>query len=232
MKYIQAVAKPSWERVPEFFRILAGASYITETRLYDWNPVETREVSALFEVDGELDQFKAATSDIAGIRSVDTTPVTDDRFTLLAVLQPDEVPLFEEVFSAVTQRGIVVAKPVVYRDRQVRARIVGSAKTLQAAISELPEAIEFQIAAVGDFTRQRENPMSGLSDRQREVLLMAFEMGYYEHPREATHEDIAQQFDRTPHTISEHLQKAEAKIIDRALELEARDGNGRMSRTG
>ncbi|WP_323192584.1 bacterio-opsin activator domain-containing protein [Halostella sp. PRR32] len=52
-----------------------------------------------------------------------------------------------------------------------------------------------------------------LTDRQREILKAAFEGGYYEWPRECTGEDIAEEFDITSATFSEHIQAAERKLL-------------------
>ena len=37
--------------------------------------------------------------------------------------------------------------------------------------------------------------------------------GYYETPREATHEDVADRLDCSPATVSEHLQKIERAVF-------------------
>lgn len=57
------------------------------------------------------------------------------------------------------------------------------------------------------------NPATTLSERQREALRAALELGYYDTPREATHADVAAELDCAPNTASEHLQKGEAKLV-------------------
>ncbi|MEF8906631.1 MAG: helix-turn-helix domain-containing protein [Haloarculaceae archaeon] len=39
-------------------------------------------------------------------------------------------------------------------------------------------------------------------------------MGYYDQPRATTHEEVAPQLGCAPNTASEHLQKAEAKLVN------------------
>ena len=53
-----------------------------------------------------------------------------------------------------------------------------------------------------------------LPEKQRLVLDKAIEMGYYSRPRGCTQRDIARMMDIKQATVSEHLQSAEAKIID------------------
>ena len=219
MKYARITGTPDPERTPELFELLARSPFVDEARLYDWN-LSQNAVSALMEVDGDRERFREETADVPGIRSVDTTRISEGRFTLLCVLEPEAVPLLERIVGTITQEGLVVAKPLLYRDGQVHARIVGSAAVLQTVVDAFPAAIHLEISAIGEFDRSRKTPLSGLSDRQREALLAAFDLGYYEHPRRATHEDVAARLDCAPNTASEHLQKAEIKLVTELLQSE------------
>lgn len=57
------------------------------------------------------------------------------------------------------------------------------------------------------------NPLDALTERQREVLTVAFEMQYYQIPRNVCVEDIAAEIDINSSTAAEHLQRAEAKLL-------------------
>lgn len=52
-----------------------------------------------------------------------------------------------------------------------------------------------------------------LTERQREIIRTAYEMGYYEVPREATNGDIAAELRIDPSTVTEHLQRAERNLL-------------------
>lgn len=52
-----------------------------------------------------------------------------------------------------------------------------------------------------------------LTPRQHEVLLLAYTNGYYDWPRGKTGEELADELEVTYATFSEHLRKAEQKII-------------------
>jgi len=56
-----------------------------------------------------------------------------------------------------------------------------------------------------------------LTDRQREVLQMAHEMGYFEYPRDANASEIAEALDIQPSTFTEHLNAAQSKLLDELL---------------
>lgn len=53
-----------------------------------------------------------------------------------------------------------------------------------------------------------------LTDRQREVLETAHEMGYFEYPRGANASEVAAALDIEPSTFTEHLNAAQSKILD------------------
>ncbi|MFY4814280.1 helix-turn-helix domain-containing protein [Haloarcula sp. AONF1] len=56
-----------------------------------------------------------------------------------------------------------------------------------------------------------------LTGRQREVLTRAHEMGYFEHPRDATAGDVADALDISTSTFTEHLAAAQRKLLDDLL---------------
>jgi len=57
-----------------------------------------------------------------------------------------------------------------------------------------------------------------LTDRQREVLSVAHEMGYFDHPRETNAETVAAALDVTGSTFAEHLAAAQSKLMDSILD--------------
>ncbi|MFB6083310.1 MAG: helix-turn-helix domain-containing protein [Halorientalis sp.] len=52
-----------------------------------------------------------------------------------------------------------------------------------------------------------------LTDRQREVLAVAFEMGYFDYPKGANAEEVAAELDISPSTLAEHLAAAQRKVL-------------------
>lgn len=56
-----------------------------------------------------------------------------------------------------------------------------------------------------------------LTARQREVLQTAYELGYFERPRQINATEIAAELDINPSTFREHLTAAESKIFSELL---------------
>jgi len=62
------------------------------------------------------------------------------------------------------------------------------------------------------------NITAGLTDRQRTVLEAAYYAGFFEWPRDASGEDLAESLDIAAPTFHQHLRKAERKVFDSVLE--------------
>jgi hypothetical protein len=56
-----------------------------------------------------------------------------------------------------------------------------------------------------------------LTDRQFEVLATAYEMGYFEYPRDANAGDVASALGIEPSTLAEHLAAAQSKLLEELL---------------
>ncbi|MFC7194924.1 helix-turn-helix domain-containing protein [Halosimplex aquaticum] len=57
-----------------------------------------------------------------------------------------------------------------------------------------------------------------LTDRQRAVLKTAYYNGYYEWPREADSEDLADSLDIASTTLLQHLRKGHRRILEAMFE--------------
>lgn len=61
----------------------------------------------------------------------------------------------------------------------------------------------------------------GLTEPQHEAILAAFEMGYYDVPRNATLADIAEELDTTTSALSERLRRGHRQLIERTVRAAA-----------
>jgi len=213
MKYLRLTARPDPDRAPGFFHLLAGSAHASEARLLDWNLGPTEAATMLYGVDGDADAFRSSATDTPGIESVDIATAGGERFYMLVEARPSAVPLFRRMVAAMTRAGLVVLTPVVYRDGRVTGHVVGNPAALQATLDAAPDAVDVTVEEVGRFRGPPTEPATDLSERQREAVETALDLGYYDLPSEATHEDIAAALDCAPSTASEHLKRAEAKLV-------------------
>lgn len=182
--------------------------------VHQFNVLEDGTAVVLCEVRGDLDRARELFSEHPEVLS--STITREDKGEGLSYMhvRPPEViadlirlPRRHEVFFEFPLEGV--------RDDQVRVTMIGETnEVLQQALDDVPDALEVTIERIGAYPAEEGDITSVLTDRQREILDVATELGYYEVPRQATHEDIAERVDLDPGTVTEHMQKIEARVFD------------------
>ncbi|WP_459194367.1 helix-turn-helix domain-containing protein [Halosimplex sp. J119] len=222
MKHVRLTARLDHERAPALFDRLANADGIDRARVLDWN-LTTEDAMILFEIDGDPSPLADGTAEFTGVDRVEVADgpagrSSEDDTQVLVHVQRSAVPIFSCLASALESGGLVVRTPVVFRDGEIHARIVGDPAPLQRAFERQGDDISVRIDGITSTPADAEQPTQSLSDRQREALDVAHELGYYDQPRRATHEDVAAALGCAAQTAGDHLRKAEAKLVDAALD--------------
>ncbi|MCU4742673.1 helix-turn-helix domain-containing protein [Halobacteria archaeon AArc-m2/3/4] len=83
--------------------------------------------------------------------------------------------------------------------------------------------ISFRVAQLYESDSVDELATIGLSDQQRDILLTALYVGYYDIPRQGTQEDIADQLGISTSAVSQRLRRAVAQLIVTMLDLRQTD---------
>lgn len=79
------------------------------------------------------------------------------------------------------------------------------------------EDISFELTQLHEITYPRTGARYGLTPKQNEALVTAWEMGYFESPREASLETVAENLEIAPSTLSERFRRAHDELIAHAL---------------
>ncbi len=77
--------------------------------------------------------------------------------------------------------------------------------------------LRYKILSQTDAKFAAESPLSKLTDKQRTILLSAYNLGYYDIPRRFDSEHLAQKLNLGKSTVAEHLRKAEQRLIAEAI---------------
>lgn len=102
-------------------------------------------------------------------------------------------------------------------DHRATMSFVGPHEAISTQLSEYERAgVSPDLERIGRYEGPT-YPLDTLTDRQREVIETAWEMGYYEVPKQVSAEDIAAELDVDSSTINEHLQRAERNLLDQFL---------------
>lgn len=98
-------------------------------------------------------------------------------------------------------------------DSSLRITQVGPEDYLQEFVEKMPAGVDVSIEEIGDYNPFNNQLFANLTDRQQEVLLAAYRNGYFNTPREVTHQDIANELDCSAGTVSHHLQQIQAYLV-------------------
>ena len=102
-------------------------------------------------------------------------------------------------------------------DRGLLLSLVGSQEAIRTVLRNQQQAgVIPELHRLSDYDGGKRT-LETLTDRQLEVLQTAYEIGFYDVPREATVADVADEIGLDGGTVSEHLQRAERNILSQQL---------------
>ncbi|SFR35922.1 helix-turn-helix domain-containing protein [Halogeometricum limi] len=188
------------------------------TSLLLWNPDVGAENTLVFHVDGDdVETYTDAVARAPSILDYEVATVANRPGFYLAVHEGQR-DADATLVGAFVENGVVVVPPVVYHtDRSVELSLVGAADAVERTLDGLPSDVFVDVRSIHDYDGRVVDPVAALSPRQRDALVAAVELGYYGDPRAASVGDVADRIDCSSGTAAEHLRKAEATVLRRAV---------------
>lgn len=98
-------------------------------------------------------------------------------------------------------------------DGSVTATFLGEDGTFADTLEHMPADVAVDVLRLRNVQAPEQSVFDRLTERQREVLDAAVAAGYYDDPRSATHEELAERLDVAPTTVSEHLRRIERRVF-------------------
>lgn len=198
-------------------------SHITDETLFrevlmlDWSfSADPPSTAVLMYLDGDIEAYERILATTNGVHEYDVSKLGRNRG--YAFVHSRSPPVETEILSVGSHDGLLPISPVRYHsDGSFSFRVLGALDTLQAAVEALPEAVDTHIEKIGGHELGRSPLPPEFPDRQWEALTAAFKAGYYDVPRAATRDDVAERLGCAPSTATEHLQKAERRLVEWCL---------------
>jgi DNA-binding CsgD family transcriptional regulator len=213
MRYFDFTLTPDDGAIHPADRIVAEHPGVTREALMHVDALADGTGVMLYRLNGgDPERLAAELDESEYVVAWDMLDVRDERFHLyLHVLPGDPAG----TLMALTQRfALMVDTPIEFTGRGgIKTTVVGTHEMLQQAVDALPDDVQINVEQVGEYKPNRTDMLSALTDRQLEVFRTAVDLGYYEIPRRATHEDIANELACAPSTVDEHLRKAESRVL-------------------
>lgn len=172
---------------------------------------------------GDHDRLLAYVEDLVGVRESvrsggELVVITED------CIEPHESTLVE---THLAEHGCLALPPLRYEDGAKSCRALSlDPANLTAAYRDLVAEANVTVESkreIGDVPEHAPlltvpDVLSRLTDRQTEVLGVAYEQGYYRIPRDVTTADVAAEFGVDRRTAEEHIRRAENKLVDSVAE--------------
>ncbi len=162
---------------------------------------------------GDPEAYEELVCDLETVLEYDIT-LSDDGFFLY--LRRDLGPEGLSLLNALAQETVVVVPPIEIRsDRTIRLTVVGHPSALTAVVEEVPDGMGLDVRWVSQEIAVAD---ASVSDRQAAALQAAWDVGFYEVPREGGIEAVAAELDCAVSTASELVRRGEANAVGRVLD--------------
>jgi predicted DNA binding protein len=193
------------------YGVMTRAPFVKRATALQWNYTGDA-LGILHYVVGDADALEAAMQEISEVVGYDIERIDDQ--SCYVYVRDATTDSLQEMFGPISSGGLVVVPPIEYEsDGTVAFSIFGPDDELQDAVTDISVPVDVTIEAVGGLARTRSAVETRLTERQREAVKTAVDLGYYEIPRTATQEDIAAELNCAPSTAAEHLRKAESRVL-------------------
>jgi len=98
-------------------------------------------------------------------------------------------------------------------ERGATMSLVGPHEAISGQLNQYEDAgVSPNLQRIGGYDGP-DYPLDDLTARQREVIERAWEMGYYEVPKEVSADEVAADLELDSSTVNEHLQRAERNLL-------------------
>ncbi|QLK27327.1 helix-turn-helix domain-containing protein [Natrinema zhouii] len=224
MKYLDVrLSQPDWMLHP-MQRFIREEDAVRYEELRTWNSAGRDDglEYELFYAEAEREPYEEALGTVESVRWYDLTPIDDNSFYVYICQEtrPEDVR-WREAFAAL---NLVVVPPIVYDSEAAFYMIViGAGEDLQAMLEGLPDEIDTTVRVIGEYDRQHAPLCGNLTERQLEAVESAVDLGYFEVPRDAGVDAVADELGCASSTAARLLQKAQARVMRRLVQRRGRD---------
>lgn len=126
------------------------------------------------------------------------------------------VPEVEEDVQPMQALGISSSE-IRVGEGGIEVTLVGEQDDIAHGIEAYDDAgMSVALQRISDYTGPT-TALDTLTDRQREILETAFDLGYFEVPRNVSTDDVAAELDLDHSTVAEHIRRAERNLLSELL---------------
>ncbi|MFC6963854.1 helix-turn-helix domain-containing protein [Halocatena marina] len=213
MKYLTLSLGPTQLVFHPIDHCLAAQDSITRETLLHFNARFNETFIVLYQLAGNRETIEATVRDHDDVLNYEIVPVEDG--SVYVFLHLDVSHPVGQLVQLSHEHALIIDTPITFDENNLFVTLVGIDTSLRNVLQSIPDEIDVSVHDAGGYYPDTNNLLSLLTERQLEVFETAVEHGYYDVPRCATHQDIADELGCAPSTVDEHLRKAEASVVPR-----------------
>lgn len=128
-------------------------------------------------------------------------------------------PSLSSVLSSIGLESGYLFPPLGVRDGKIKFSFLGSPEQVKAFMEGIDSiGMHYRVLLLTDLNFSPISPLNKLTEKQREVLITAYKLGYYDIPRKINSEELAKRMGLVDSTVVEHLRKAEHSLVKQIIE--------------
>jgi hypothetical protein len=113
-----------------------------------------------------------------------------------------------------TPGGGYLFGPIGFKEGRLRLSFVGTGKQVRMVLDGARErGLLYKVTSLSDADFAEDSLLNRLTEKQRRILILAYELGYFDVPRRINSDELANRLDLTGSTVVEHLRKAERRLL-------------------
>lgn len=110
--------------------------------------------------------------------------------------------------------GGYLSFPYEINDGRLKATFLGGAKEVRGIIERIQKTgVHYKLVSLMDAKFPPNSPLGDLTEKQRRVILSAFNLGYYDVSRRVSSEELAKRLNIREPTLVMHHRKAERRLL-------------------
>jgi len=110
--------------------------------------------------------------------------------------------------------GAYLSTPYELHDGKVRTTFLGTAIQIRRLLRIVEKSfIRYRIVSLSDAKFSPNSPINNLTEKQRRVLITAYNLGYYDLPKRISSEELARKLNMRSSTLVMHRIRAEKRLI-------------------
>ncbi len=191
----------------------ASLDALRSVKLVSYVRTDAKEVATIWRVNfpGRPSKLEALfPRNRTRVRVLERTP--DGEYILFVRQRPGGRPA--GIQDLLAKAGAHVVLPYEINEETVRLTYLGTGVQLRRVVANLRrEGVEARILSVTEARFGLDSPLTRLTSKQRQVVLTAFDSGYYEIPRRVGSRQLATKLRIRAGTLVAHRRKAEARIM-------------------